>query len=161
MLNRILITMAMSGLWVAGNAYSVEVKGAVTYKMPQGELVSRNVSLDVPPMGQGKVKWISNGKVSESHSFKTKKFNNRVVFEVLFLNPEGAPPNTAMAISGSYLRGTNGVIYYGDVYGRSINEDGNFDDSIESFNVSDASFEMDANRKWMHAGGFMFTTLPY
>jgi hypothetical protein len=145
----------------ASKSFAVEVKGAVTYKMPQGQLVNRDVILDVPPMGQGKVKWISNGKVSESHSFRTRKVNNRVIFEVLFVNPVGAPPETAMALSGSYLRGTNGVIYYGDFYGRKIAKDADFAAVEAEWSSSDGIFEQSNASEWTHGGGFMFTTLPF
>jgi hypothetical protein len=134
-------------------AHAVEVPGKVIYKMPSNELVTRDVSLDVPPRGQGKVIWKSAHSTMESHAFKTKKMNGRTIFSVLFLNPPGAPDHTAMLISGSYLRGTNEVIYYGDIYSKHFTEGhGDFDGLL---NDAEATMDQDGS-EWSYAGGFKF-----
>lgn len=111
-----------ASMFLSSKSFAVEVPGKVFYKMPAGDLVSRAVKLDVPPRGEGKVIFKSEHHELESHAFKTKKAHGRTVFSVLFLNPPGAPANTAMVLTGSYMRGSNYVAYYGDVYSKTISE---------------------------------------
>ncbi len=161
MLRRVvMITVASLALSFATSVSAVEVPGKVIYKMPSGELVRRDVSLDVPPRGQGKVVWKTANYRVESHAFKTKKHLGRTIFSVLFLNVPGAPEGTAMALVGSYLRGSNEVIYYGDVYGKHIsnqseaeqNPEGLLDELLKSHETLDHGDEKD----WHYAGGFKF-----
>ena len=138
-------------------AFAVEVPGKVIYKMPSGELVRRDVTLDVPPRGQGKVVWKTANYRVESHAFKTKKHLGRTIFSVLFLDVPGAPEGTAMALVGSYLRGSNEVIYYGDVYGKHVeaaaisNPEAMLDEVL-----SVTTLDHEGEKDWHYAGGFKF-----
>jgi hypothetical protein len=145
--------VVFAALSMASVATAVEVPGKVIYKMPSRELVTRDVSLDVPPMGQGKVIWKSANSQMESHAFKTTKKNGRITFSVLFLDPPGAPANTAMVITGAYLRGTNQVIYYGDVYSKQY--EGGHDDAKALLDDAEKGLNDDGSG-WTYAGGFKF-----
>jgi len=136
---------------------AVEVPGKVIYKMPSGELVRRDVTLDVPPRGQGKVVWKTANYRVESHAFKTKKHLGRTIFSVLFLNVPGAPEGTAMALVGSYLRGSNEVIYYGDVYGKHVEADASTNPEIMLDELlTTSTLEHGDEKDWHYAGGFKF-----
>lgn len=138
----------------ASTALSVEVGGRFIYKMPAGELVLRDATLDVPPRGQGKVVLKYSLGSIESDKFRHKTVNNRTVFQVLFMNPPGAPANSAMVLSGTYMRGTNGVIYFGDVYGKVLSDDSDHLKTLQAFDALAAHHE-----GWNHAGGFEFNNL--
>lgn len=51
------------------NLLATEVDGTITYKLPNGELVDRNVSIEVPSRGMGEV--VLRG---ERFEWKTDKF---------------------------------------------------------------------------------------
>lgn len=138
---------------------AAEVPGKVIYKMPSGELVRRDVTLDVPPRGEGKVIWKTANYRVESHAFKTKKHLGKTIFSVLFLDVPGAPEGTAMALVGTYLRGSNEVIYYGDVYGKHMDESPTSQDQADRLLdevLGQTSFQHDDNKDWHFAGGFKF-----
>lgn len=151
------LVLAALVMFAATSVHAVEVPGKVIYKMPSGELVRRDVSLDVPPRGQGKVIWKTANYRVESHAFKTKKHLGRTIFSVLFLNVPGAPEGTAMALVGSYLRGSNEVIYYGDVYGKHVTPEmtANPEATLDEL-TSKSNFDHGDETDWHYAGGFKF-----
>ena len=153
------VTVATLVLNFSLTVFAVEVPGKVIYKMPSGELVRRDVTLDVPARGQGKVIWKTANYRVESHAFKTKKHLGRTIFSVLFLDVPGAPEGTAMALVGSYLRGTNEVIYYGDVYGKRVEDPSevsqNPEDILDKLLDTNSGGE-GGDKDWHYAGGFKF-----
>lgn len=104
-------------------ANGVDAKGKVLYKNKDGKLVSREVSLFVPEKGQGDVVLTAGETKVKAHAFKAVKQGNRTIFAVVFLNPPGAPEKTAAGFMGTYMRGTNLAVYYGDMYAKKY-EDG-------------------------------------
>lgn len=99
-------------------AYASAVDGKMVYKLPNGELVSRAVTLEVPSRGQGEV--ILRGQKFE---WKTTKFwtvkkagqtSFIAVFKTKFRNFK-----SLIALRGTYLKGTNKILYYGDTYKKS------------------------------------------
>ncbi len=146
----------MSLFVLSTKSWAVDVNGHVVYKMPSGELVNREVVLDVPPRGQGKVIWKTSSHQLESEHFRTRHVNGRVIFEVLFKNPPGAPANTMMALTGTYQRGSNGVIYYGDIYASKPRPNGG-----SPADPDKALDDLTAQDRWKYSAGFMFTTLDH
>jgi hypothetical protein len=116
-------------------AGSVEATGKVFYKKPSGEIVQREMSLEVPSRGQGQVvlKWESGSLVADS--FSSRQESGRTIFYVLFRNVPFAPAGTEMAFKGTYSRGTNVALYYGDLFSRLSGTD---------------------NAAWNYVGGFDF-----
>lgn len=114
---------------------NVEAPGKVFYKMPSGEIVERKVSLQVPARGEGKVvlKWASGELPAES--FSTRKENGRTIFYVRFTNVPHAPTGTVMVFKGTYSRGSNLALYYGDIFVRGSEH---------------------PEREWNYIGGFEF-----
>jgi apolipoprotein D and lipocalin family protein len=123
-----------------GNTPGVWADGYVTYKHPNGKLVNRECAMFVPAMGIGEVK-LKCGEFSTSTSeFSTRQVNGQSIFSVLFRDMNGAPAGTVAKYQGSYLRGSNQAIYYGDV-----------------FSSSDSQAKLDSEGGWTYAGGFMFS----
>jgi hypothetical protein len=97
------------------NLSATEVDGKITYKLPNGDLVDRFVSIDVPSRGQGDV--VLRGK---SFEWKTKKFssskeNERLIFTAEFETEFRGTPST-LIFKGTYLKGLNKILYVGDIY---------------------------------------------
>ena len=103
-------------LGFSGNLQAAEAEGQVFYKLPSGELVHRDVTLEVPSRGEGDV--ILRGETTEFTSIKhfTVKKKGKTTFYVIFkeTSPEGKV--VYKVFRGAYLRGTNQAKYYGDIY---------------------------------------------
>jgi hypothetical protein len=140
------LIFASQGL-ASGDLGSVVAEGKVTYKMPSGELVSRDVSLEVPARGEGEVVLRSGDWEVRSSNFKSGENHGRKVFVVVFENVPGAPAGSKAVYHGTYMRGSNRAIYYGDVWAKSADQK-----SSEELNLS-----LDSS-KLIHVGGFYFAT---
>jgi hypothetical protein len=150
-------------------AGSVTAKGAVFYKMPAGELVKREASLEVPARGQGDVILRSGDLELKAHGFKTVRKLGRSIFYVVFLNPPGAPANTAAVYRGTYLRGSNAAKYWGDVFSKVLSDNDltqgkttveSLIADLERTENKDISKTFDgtdvSGSDWRHSGGFWF-----
>ena len=123
-----------------GNAAGVWADGYVTYKHPNGKLVNRECAMFVPAMGIGEVKLKCGDFSTSTTEFSTRQVNGQSIFSVLFRDMNGAPAGTVARYQGSYLRGSNQAIYYGDV-----------------FSSSDSQAKLEGEGSWTYAGGFMFS----
>lgn len=155
------IALAGNGALAAGTGGgSVVAEGGVFYKMPSGELINRDASLEVPARGQGDVILRSGDLALTAHGFKTAHKGDRTIFYVVFLDPPGAPENTAIVYRGSYLRGSNGAKYWGDVFTKHFEKTGELADLLKNPGVDSLVYdlEIDGNdgQAWHHAGGFWF-----
>ncbi len=152
-----------SALAATGGNGSVVADGGVFYKMPSGELITREASLEVPARGQGDVILRSGDYSLTAHGFKSVHKGDRVVFYVVFVNPPGAPENFAVIYRGSYLRGSNGAKYWGDVYTKQFEKPEDLAgmtsaSGIDNF-LGDLEMTSDGgnhHKPWHHAGGFWF-----
>lgn len=158
---RAIALSAIGTFFIGSIALAAEVPGKVFYKMPSGEMVKREVKLDVPARGQGKVIFKTTNHNLESHAFKTKKAHGRTIFSVLFLDPPGAPEHTAMVLTGTYMRGTNYVVYYGDIYSKTYDGDKQslqgeqmLDDVLAAHDDATSTASQD---DWKFSGGFKFS----
>jgi hypothetical protein len=154
-------TIALAGnsaMAADGTAGSVVANGGVFYKMPSGELITRDASLEVPARGQGDVILRSGDYTLTAHGFKTVHKGDRTVFYVVFVNPPGAPENFAVTYRGSYLRGSNGAKYWGDVFTKQFEKTGELADLLKNPGVDSlvGDLELDHGKPWHHAGGFWF-----
>ncbi len=131
--------MSLSSLCYA-EGVGIWADGVVTYKHPNGSLVNRDCQMFVPARGQGEVVLKCGQYSTPTSEFKTEKENGQTIFTVLFRNPAGAPAGSIAKFKGSYLRGSNRAIYYGDV-----------------FSSSSASASLETNENFQYAGGFMFS----
>lgn len=97
------------------SSFAASVDGKIVYKLPNGELVKRDVSIEVPSRGQGEV--VLSGKNFEwrTKEFKTVKKYGKTIFMAAFKSQFRQFKSTTV-LKGSYLKGTNKIIYYGDVY---------------------------------------------
>lgn len=97
------------------SAFAKDVEGTITYKLPSGDLVSRDVILNVPSRGQGEV--VLSGKSFEwkSKKFKSYTIAGQTIFAVAFTEKFRGIESTTL-LKGTYLKGKNQIIYIGDVY---------------------------------------------
>jgi len=97
------------------NLLATEVDGTITYKLPNGELVDRNVSIEVPSRGMGEVVLRGERFEWKTDKFWSKNKNDRLVFTAEF-ETEFRGLKSTIVLKGTYLKGSNKLIYAGDVY---------------------------------------------
>lgn len=137
-LGLILTVVATSGLAADSQGpKGVWASGGVTYKHPRGYLVNRNCRLWVPARGEGQVVLNCQGYKMASSDFTTRTEEGRKIFIINFSDVPGAPDGTSAQYRGTYLRGSNKAIYYGDVFSQTESDAGKSD--------------------WTFAGGFKFS----
>ena len=83
--------------------------------MPNNEIVKRDVSLRIPARGQGDVVLVGQNELVADRFF-SKEVAGRTVFYVVFSGFPGATEGQKSVFRGTYLRGSNKAIYYGNVY---------------------------------------------
>jgi len=142
MITKFLVALGVGVLATSGIAEEngIWADGQVTYEHPNGQLVSRDCSLFVPSRGVGEVTLKCGDFSTSSAEFSTERVDGQVVFTVLFREMTGAPEGTVAKYRGSYLRGSNKALYYGDV-----------------FASSDVTARLDSSTSWQYAGGFSFS----
>jgi hypothetical protein len=130
-------------------ATSIEAPGQVFYKMPSGEIVNRDVSLVVPMKGEGDVFLKYGAHEVKAEKFWTEHSSGRAVFYVSFVNPPGAPENTTVLFRGSYIRGTNRALYYGDMFKK-------IQSNLSSTNNQTKEGQVAEHPDLLYIGGFTF-----
>jgi hypothetical protein len=141
------IYLSLVFLMLSFNAYSSEAPGKVFYKIPHtNEIVKREMSIKVPMRGEGEVVLVSSsGHETKTKNFWTTRKFGRTVFHVFFnalTNPtDPNSPSVSMLFKGSYIRGSNKAVYWGDVFlgGKGL----------KAQQIKDMKF-------FRHAGGFAF-----
>lgn len=122
-------------LTLSNMAFAAPIDGEMIYKTPSGELVNRVVSLEVPSRGQGEV--VLSGQKFE---WKTKTFKSFVikgetifiaVFKTQFRNFK-----STILFKGTYLKGSNKLIYAGSFYKKSGHKEIKDLSSMNGFNYS-------------------------
>lgn len=94
----------------------VEAPGHVFYKTPDGALVKRELTLTVPPRGEGEITLsTATWRASTSHFF-SKEVAGGIEFTVVFAKPFPEHSESSLVLTGSYMRGTNAAVYWGDLY---------------------------------------------
>ena len=106
------VTLLLS---MAITAHAAPVDGKIVYQLPSGEIVDREVRLDVPPRGIGEV--ILSGEKFEwrTENFWTVKKAGQEKFYAVF-KAEFMGMKSTILFKGTYIRGTNKILYYGDFY---------------------------------------------
>jgi hypothetical protein len=120
---KFLITVMFLSLGI-GQAYgfSIDANGVLFYQKGEGgEIAVRNMTLSVPPRGEGSITLSSQNSPFdlETERFFSKKKKGRTVFYVVFeglRQPGTQGPGSTMVLKGTYLRGSNKALYYGNVY---------------------------------------------
>jgi len=113
----LLSAFVLVGTSVFGASHPDHIKadGHAFFKAGRG-LTRAGINLYVPKMGKGKIILEVGGKEVEAKGFRAHRVAGRTVFDVLFMNVPGTAKGTAALLHGSYLRGNNMAIYYGDFY---------------------------------------------
>lgn len=99
------------------SAWATPVDGEIFYKKKSGELVSRAVTLDVPSKGQGEVVLSGKNFRWATKDFWTTQANGQVLFTAAF-QVEFMGKKSTIAFEGTYLKGSNKIIYQGDFFKR-------------------------------------------
>ena len=96
----------------------IKVKGEIFYKK-SGLLHPMIVSLALPPMGQGDVflKLQSHPDWIKANSFFYESKSQRKIFYMIFPHYED---HKVLVFKGTYARGDNLVLYYGDMFEMGI-----------------------------------------
>jgi len=107
--------LIMTLLLSLSNAFTIEVDGEVFYQLPNGKMAVREVTIDVPPKGQGEV--ILSGKSFEWKSTKFKSFNKfgQDIFTVVF-DTEFEEVKSKQIFKGTYFKTDDHIKYYGNIY---------------------------------------------
>jgi len=106
---------------ISGALHAAQVEGSIFYLKPDGEMATRDVTIDVPARGQGEVVLSGNGFEWRSDNFWTVENKGRSIFYVSFQSEFRGQQFTTV-FRGTYLRGTNQLRYYGDFYKKSGHE---------------------------------------
>jgi hypothetical protein len=113
------IFLAMSLLLFSSVAFATPVGGKIFYEIPGANRVAvRDVSLDVPARGQGEVVLRGKGFEWRSDKFWTVKNDGQTIFYVAF-QTEFEEHKATILFRGTYLKGSNLILYYGDFYKKS------------------------------------------
>lgn len=110
--------MLLALLTFSTAAFAEAVEGEIFYKLPNGELVDRDVSLEVPARGQGVVRLKGDDFEWVTDNFWTERRKGKVIFYAAFPT-QFREFRSTIVLKGSYLRGTNELVYYGDFYKKS------------------------------------------
>lgn len=97
------------------HVFAIPVDGKITYKLPSGSLVDRIVTIDVPERGQGEVILTGEGFEWKTKIFKAFNSKKQTFFTAAF-HTEHMNKKSTVLLKGTYLKGTNRILYYGDIY---------------------------------------------
>lgn len=108
--------------------FALDANGKIFYAIPGGEIVKREATLahSVSEKGKHEVSLVfgsgEKASVNEAKKVVVQKNAGRTVVQMLFVleKPETDGHKIALVLSGTYLQGTNGKLYYGDMYKRSM-----------------------------------------
>ncbi len=112
----IAVFLASVATGVEAGAMSVDAPGRVTYMMPSGEIVQREMVLEVPAMGMGNVVLKGSKESFTADRFFSRKLHGRTVFYVVFSGFPASAENEIAVYRGTYRRGTNLAVYLGETY---------------------------------------------
>jgi hypothetical protein len=130
----------------------IEAPGKVFYVIPDGDLVTRELTLTVPECGQGAVALSSaDGWRAETTRFYTRHHAGRTIFTAIFKNPMGDNPKHYLTLKGSYLRGKNMAKYWGDMYKTTLPGSMPLPQDLDAVLSSEGLLPFT-----QHAGGFAF-----
>ena len=141
-------------------ASGVTAPGKVFYKTENGELVKRQMSLFVPERGEGNVVLSSENHTFETDQFFTVESKGRTVFYLIFPDPNHE--NHKKVFRGTYLRGSNAAVYYGDMYMAYCNHDEDGEEELlnaESIEAAILSNSDDDEHQAHYLGGFAFKSM--
>jgi hypothetical protein len=147
----IFASLTMLNISVAFSAW--EVPGKMFYKMPDEQLVFRDMTMVKEEQNDHKI--VLRGKNSEivSDHIHSKEVHGRKVLTIVFKNVPHAK-NKIMILTGTYLRGTNGGLYYGDIYVKAKGSDDDL--SLKSLATLDFTGHHPGPDDVRFVGGFKF-----
>lgn len=118
-----LLVLFSSSLFAA-----TQVPGKIFYKLKDGNLANREVTLEVPSRGKGEVVLRGNNFEWRSTQFSSVNVHGKEVFKVDF-PVTWQDKEVTFKFTGTYIRTNDKVLYYGDFYkvkGDEVNFGGGF-----------------------------------
>jgi hypothetical protein len=113
---------AILSLLVSGPLFAAtDVTGKIFYKLPNGNLVSRAATIQVPSRGQGEVVLKGENFEWKTTVFSSKEAHGQQIFEATF-PVEWQGESSQFKFIGTYIRAENKIVYYGDFYKLKNNE---------------------------------------
>jgi len=112
------LILLLSTLLLSFSTFATEVNGKLFYTMPSGELVKRTVTLEVPARGQGEVVLSGNSFEWRTTNFWSDNVNGEDIFYAVF-KTEFKEFKSTIALKGTYIKGTNKILYFGTMYKKS------------------------------------------
>ena len=97
------------------NTIAAPVDGQIFYKLPSGDVATRDVVLEVPSRGQGEVILSGSNFEWRTKAFKTIQVKGQTLFIAAF-KAEFMNFKSTIIFKGTYLQGSNKLVYYGDFY---------------------------------------------
>jgi hypothetical protein len=98
------------------SSWAKPVEGEIFYKKSDGDVARRAVTLEVPSKGEGEVVLRGNGFEWRSTDFWTKKKDNGQIMFIVAFKTEFMDKPSTIAFVGTYLKGSNEIIYNGNFY---------------------------------------------
>lgn len=96
-------------------SYAAPIDGQIFYTLPSGEYVERDVTLEVPSRGEGEVVLSGNNFEWRTSNFTSYTKKGKTVFVAAF-QTEFREFKSTIVFKGTYIKGTNQIVYYGDMY---------------------------------------------
>lgn len=109
----------MFALLFSLNVYAERaVDGKIVYVNQENLLSFKDVRLTASKGEDQKTKFtLTHGDHQmDSHAYWVKNVNGRKLLKIVFLKEVSADNYKAIIMNGTYLRGTNGGMYYGDMF---------------------------------------------
>lgn len=136
------LLIIISILLISLTSFANNVEGELFYTMPNGDLVTRNVTMTVPSRGEGSVTLSGESFKWETENFWSEKTNNETFFYAVFKTSFQKFKSTII-FKGTYLKGTNKIMYYGSMYKKDGHHD--VDKDLSGFDYS-GGFNFNFNR---------------
>lgn len=147
------------GSAVQANGRDVDAQGSMFGVWDAGKVKRVEATLTAAPMGAKPFVLKYENKTVTSHAHKVIRSHGRPVLYVVFV--EG---DKAYLLRGSYIRGSNKAVYWGDIYKRIPHPAAQslelLDSAVEELEAFDDGLESPMGnppaKVWSHKGGFAF-----
>lgn len=143
------LIMFMFSLSAFSSEY-IDASGQVFFKKADGVIEKKPVTLLIPKRGEGQA-YLKSGRILvEAEKYFSVDKNGRKIFYMIFDQFIGQKNKEKAVFRGTYIRGTNKALYYGDVFLVGDLEGSEQDLDFELSNLDQSG------RSIQYNGGFYF-----
>jgi len=147
-------SLFISSLFISHYSFALskkhsKIQGEISYKK-EGQLLFLEATLSIPFKGRGKIKLSleNHEQKLKSRNFFYEKSSGRTVFYTIF-DYYKEKEDSCLVFQGSYDRGENAVLYYGDIFKFLCSE-------IEPGSLKDSKDLFSEHHDFQYLGGFYF-----